>query len=322
MQTRYFVTGGAGFIGSHLAATLASGGGRVAVLDNLSTGSPANLASIGNAVDLIEGDVLDLDAVRTAMRGADVVFHLAAVASVQHSLDDPAGTFDINVRGTHNVLLACVQAGVRRVVFASSAAIYGDVAGGPISEQAQKEPTSPYGMHKLIGELMCRDYASRHPLEAVALRFFNVYGPRQDPTSPYSGVISRLLDALRTAGPFILYGDGEQSRDFVYVEDIARACVLAAEAPGLSGAAMNIGTGRATSLNQLVRAVRGLDGAEVQVTRQPARPGDIRTSVADIALARRLLGYGPATALEDGLRQMVRAAASPTSSSAAAVEDC
>lgn len=310
---RYLVTGGAGFVGSHLVEALVHGGSDVRVLDNLSTGQEANLADVRSAIELVRGDVRDLDAVRAAMAGVDAVFHLAAIPSVARSVSDPLETFAVNVQGTQHVLSAALAAGVRRVVYASSAAIYGNPTRLPVAEDQQPAPLSPYGAHKLAGEHLCHVFAHTLGLETVALRYFNIYGPRQDPSSPYSGVISKFLEASRAGAHPVIYGDGEQTRDFVHVADVVRANLLAARSGAASGRAFNVGTGRAISLNELLRVAMRALSAEGHPVRGESRAGDIRHSVADITQARLALGYEPTVDLAEGLYATFHGAATPTS---------
>ncbi|MBF6589179.1 MAG: SDR family oxidoreductase [Ktedonobacterales bacterium] len=304
---RYLVTGGAGFIGSHIAQALLAQGEGVRILDDLSTGKAANLAILEGPLDFARGDVRDLETVRQAMRHIEVVFHEAAIASVQQSVADPVETLAVNLIGTQHVLIAAREAGVRRVVLASSAAIYGDPPELPKREDMMPCPISPYAIHKLAGEQLARVFTRLYGLETVALRYFNVFGPRQDPASEYSGVISRFTAALAQGRQPIVYGDGEQTRDFVYVADIVRANLLAAAAPEAVGHAINIGGGTATSLNQMLAVMGGVLGTSIQPIYRDGRPGDIRQSMADITLARRVLGYQPQVAFLDGMRHTLAA---------------
>ncbi|HEY8154671.1 MAG TPA: SDR family oxidoreductase [Myxococcota bacterium] len=297
------VTGGAGFIGGHLVAGLVAEGWRVRVLDDFSSGREANLAEVADVVELIRGDVRDEAALARAAAGAEVVFHQAAVASVPRSVAEPLRTNSINLDGTLQVLEAARRAGVRRVVYAASSAAYGNSEVLPKVESMGAEPLSPYALQKHAGELYCRLYTSLYGLETVALRYFNIFGPRQDPKSEYAAVIPRFICAALAGEGATIFGDGEQTRDFVYVQDAVRANLLAADAARASGAVINIATGRRISLNELWRAIREITGALVPARHAPAREGDVRDSVADIARARELLGFEPAVDLREGLRR-------------------
>ncbi len=303
----YLVTGGAGFIGSHLVTRLIEQGASVSVFDNLSSGTLDNLASVRHRISLIEGDLRDAEAVRHAVDGASVIFHQAAISSVQRSIDDPHTTLDVNITGTLNVLEAARDTGCQRVVFASSASIYGDAPELPKPEGMAPRPLSPYAISKLAGEQLCSVFTRVHGLETVALRYFNVFGPRQDPSSPYSGVISRFLLALRSGEPPTIYGDGHQTRDFVYVGNVVDANVRAAHTPGVAGRVFNVASGEAVTLNTLLAEMAGLMGVEVHACHEPDRPGDIRHSLADIGEAKRALGFTVGVPLTAGLMQTVAA---------------
>jgi UDP-glucose 4-epimerase len=303
----YLVTGGAGFIGSHLAARLIAQGASVSVFDNLSSGTLDNLEAVRHRVSLIEGDLRDAEAVRHAVDGARVVFHQAAISSVPRSIDDPHTTLEVNITGTLNVLEAARAAGCQRVVFASSAAVYGDDPALPKTEAMAPRTLSPYAISKLAGEQLCSVFTRVHGLETVALRYFNVFGPRQDPSSPYSGVISRFLRALRSGQPPIIYGDGHQTRDFVYVGNVVEANLQAGHTPGVAGRVFNVASGEAVTLNALLEVMAGLLGVEAQACHEPDRLGDIRHSLADIEEARKMLGYVVKVPLENGLRETVAA---------------
>jgi len=300
---RSLVTGGAGFIGSHLVEALAKRGDHVVVLDNLSTGRRENLAALARGIDLVEGDVRDGALGRRLMEGVGVVFHLAAVSAVAPSVKDPLTTNAVNVTGTLNVLLAARDAGVRRVVFASSAAVYGSNPALSKTETHPPDPLSPYAATKLAGEIYCRVFAKLYGVEAVALRLFNVYGPRQNPASEDSGVVTRFLARLASGQPPIIDGDGEQSRDLVYVGDVVGAFLRSCEAPGAGGEVFNIGSGRSTSINELAKTLAGIAAPDrvLRPIHHPARTGDVRHSCADISKARQVLGYAPAVELADGL---------------------
>lgn len=298
------VTGGAGFIGSHLVDRLLADGVKVAVLDNFSTGHRRNLQQ-HPSLTVIEGDVGDPRTVLDCSRDADWVFHLAAVASVPRTIEDPLGSHRSNYVGTLNVLEAARANGCRRVVFAASAAAYGDLPEIPKTEDMMTRPLSPYAVDKLSSEQICRVYHQLFGVETVCLRFFNVFGPRQDPSSPYSGVISILADRLGSGETPTIFGDGEQTRDFVYVADVVAANIQAASQEGIAGQVFNIATGTRVSLNELLRILAGLFKCEAAANHEPARAGDVRHSVADIGKAQRLLHWQPVTGLEQGLATLI-----------------
>ncbi|AJE16753.1 NAD-dependent epimerase/dehydratase family protein [Stutzerimonas balearica] len=301
------VTGGAGFIGSNLVDVLLARGYRVRVLDNLSTGKRSNLPQ-DDRVELIVGDVADAECVRGAIEGCGAVVHLAAVASVQASVEDPVGTHRANLIGTLNVCEAMRAAGIRRVVFASSAAVYGNNGeGAAIDEDTPKAPLTPYAADKLASEHYLDFYRRQHGLEPVVFRFFNIYGPRQDPSSPYSGVISIFTERAQRGQPISVFGDGEQTRDFLYVGDLVEVLVQALETPEFEMGAVNVGLGQTTSLNQLLAAIGEVLGQLPPVTYLAARPGDIRHSRANNArlLARYRLPQPP-TSMRDGLARLLR----------------
>ena len=299
---RYLVTGGAGFIGSNTVDELVRRGHEIVVLDDLSTGKAANLSQVKSKVQLIEQSITNLDAVHEACRGVDRVIHLAAQTSVPRSVKDPIETNLINVTGTLNVLVAARDAGVKRAVFASSCAVYGQTSVLPIRENAALAPVSPYGISKQVGEAYGRVFQEMYGIEFVALRYFNVFGPRQDPGSPYSGVLSIFNAALLNGTQPTVYGDGEQSRDFVYVQNVVEAILLAAEAKGAAGQIINIGTGVRSTLNQTLELLEKITGRPAKAKYAPARDGDIRDSQADIGLAREALGYHPRIGFEEGLK--------------------
>lgn len=291
------VTGGAGFIGSSLVRALLAGGHRVRVVDNFATGRRRNLPP---GVELLEGDVNDTAA--EAVRGAELVFHLAALPSVPRSVEHPLESHRATASGTMALLAAAERAGVRRVVYASSSSVYGETPTLPKREDMPPRPLSPYAVAKLAGELYGRSWASHTRLETVALRFFNVYGPRQDPDSPYAAVIPIFIRSLLDDRPLPVYGDGAQTRDFTFVEDVARGLVAAGDAPGVSGRVYNLAAGRSVSVAALGETLARLAGKAPRFDFRPPRAGDIRDSWADISAARRDLGYAPATPLEEGLR--------------------
>jgi nucleoside-diphosphate-sugar epimerase len=301
---RVLVTGGAGFIGSHVADRLVADGHDVRVLDNLSSGRRENLAGPAAAAELVEGDVRDLEALRGAVAGCEAVIHLAALVSVQQSIADPLASQAINAGGTLNALVSAREAGARRVVFASSAAVYGPAAELPNREDAGTAPISPYGADKVAGEAYCSAMWGAFGLETVVLRYFNVFGPRQDPASEYAAVIPRFAQAFRAGRPPVIYGDGEQSRDFVFVDDVARANLLALEAPA-AGLVANIARGEAVTLNQLVTELHRLTQRDLEAIHEDPRPGDIRHSTAAVAVAERALGFRSERSLGEGLRAVL-----------------
>jgi len=304
---RYLVTGGAGFIGSHIAEALLDAGESVRILDNLATGRETNLAALGGPAEFIRGDLRDLDAVRAAMQGIEVVFHQGALASVPRSIADPIGSLETNVNGTQNVLLAARDAGVRRVVYASSSSVYGNTPVLPKREDMPPHPMSPYAVQKLTGELLCAVFTRIYGLETVALRYFNVFGPRQDPASEYAAVIPRFLTALLEKRRPIVFGDGEQTRDFTYISNVVQANLLAASSRDAVGYAMNIGCGEQVSLNIMLRLAGELLGTTVDAEYREPRPGDVHDSLADISLAQLLLDYKPIVGFREGLARTLDA---------------
>jgi UDP-glucose 4-epimerase len=301
---RYVVTGGAGFIGSALVRRLLEqGDGEVAVIDNFLTGKRENLAEIAARIALYEADIRDYQAIAPILDGADAVFHLAAIPSVPRSIEDPETSHQVNIDGTFHVLRACVAGGVRRVVYAASSSAYGDTAVLPKVETMAPRPLSPYALQKLTGEYYATVFHSCYGLDAVSLRYFNVYGPRQDPSSPYSGVISIFLQAVLERRPPTIFGDGEQSRDFTYVEDVVELTLKAAQAPGVGGKVYNAGNGGRYTLNEVWRVLERLEGVSIRPHYGPPRPGDVRHSQADTTAAVRDLGHAPRFTLEEGLRR-------------------
>jgi nucleoside-diphosphate-sugar epimerase len=297
------VTGGGGFIGSHLVERLLRDGYGVRVLDNFATGQRANLAASIENIELIEGDIQSYERVHTAVRGCDVVFHLAALPSVPRSVQDPLTSTASNVTGTLNVLLAARDENVRRVVFASSSSVYGPQREYPQREDAAARPISPYGVSKLAAEGYCRAFTQVYGIETVAVRYFNVFGPRQDPLSQYAAVIPRFItSALEDRRP-VIFGDGEQSRDFTYIDNTIDGTVLASTAEGVAGETFNIACGEDTTLNQLLEHVREISGKQVEAVYEGRQPGDLRRSQADISRAREALGYEPAVDVRSGLER-------------------
>lgn len=304
-QKLYLVTGGAGFIGSHIAEALIKRGDRVRVLDNFATGKKENIAHLMGKMEFVEADVRDYEATSRAMEGVNIVFHEAAIPSVPRSVADPLLNHEANVNGTFNVLLAARDAGVKRVVFAASSSAYGETEVLPKSESMLPTPLSPYAVAKLAGEFYCQVFTRAYGLETVALRYFNVFGPRQDPTSPYSGVISKFTTALLNNDTPVIYGDGEQSRDFTYIANVVDANLRAAEAADASGGVMNIGISQRITLNQLLTELQKIIGTNLIPRYEATRAGDVRHSLADISQAEKLLGYRPLVGLAEGLKHTV-----------------
>jgi nucleoside-diphosphate-sugar epimerase len=300
---RYLVTGGAGFIGSNIVDELLRRGHNVTVLDDFSSGKEENLSQALAKIRLIRGDICDLEAAREACEGADYVLHLAARTSVPRSVKDPLETNHVNIDGTLNILVAARDARVRRVVYAASSAAYGETPTLPKTETMPADPISPYGVTKFVGEMYARVFGRAYGLENVSVRYFNVFGPRQDPSSQYSGVLSRFILALLEGSAPVVYGDGEQSRDFTYVENVVDVSLRACEAPGVSGKVFNGGTGVRISLNDVLRLLGQIMGASVRAKYDPPRAGDILHSQADISLAAKFLGYSPRVGFEEGLRR-------------------
>jgi UDP-glucose 4-epimerase len=304
MSAKVLVTGGAGFIGSHLVQALLERGDEVRVLDNFSTGARANIAGLG--VEVVEGELRSYERVHNAVRGTEVVFHLGALGSVPRSVQDPLTSGAVNVEGTLNVLLAARDEGVRRVVFASSSSIYGNRAELPLRESMAPDPISPYGVAKLAAERYCVSFSRvYHSFETVVLRYFNVFGPRQDPNSQYAAVVPLFITAIAAGRPVTIFDDGGQSRDFTYVENVVAANLLAADAEGASGRIFNVSAGRPTSVGELADTIGTLLGKPVEREYFPPRPGDLRNSWADIDEARGTLGFEPTVSLEEGLQRTI-----------------
>jgi UDP-glucose 4-epimerase len=308
-MSTFLVTGGAGFIGSHIAEQLVRDGRDVRILDNFSTGRRENIAAFADRVALIKADIRDLPAVREAVRGAEVVFHQAALGSVPRSLDDPASTNAVNVTGTLNVLIAAKDAGVKRVIYASSSSVYGDSSEFPQREDHATRPVSPYAASKLAAEHYVVAFSKSYGLQTVALRYFNVFGPRQDPTSIYAAVIPRFITELIENRPLTIHGDGKQSRDFSYVANVVSANLLAAKAKEVSGQVFNIAAGKSISVRSLAQRLCEIMGKEFKAEYTPPRPGDVHRSCADISKAQRALGYAPTVSFEEGLKRTVQSLA-------------
>jgi len=302
MPAKYVVTGGAGFIGSALVRNLLDRG-RVAVIDNLLTGHEKNLAEVRGRIDFHAVDIRDAGALGPLIQGADTVFHLAAIPSVPRSINEPVQSHEVNIDGTFNVLRACVEARVRRVVYAASSSAYGDSETLPKTESMTPRPKSPYALQKLVGEYYGSVFHDCYGLETVSLRFFNVFGPRQDPSSPYSGVLSLFMKHLIARTAPTIFGDGEQSRDFTYVEDVAELCWKASQAAGVGGKTYNAGNGGRYTLNYTWELLQKTEGVSIPAKFGPPRVGDVRHSMADTAAAVRDLGHAPRFSFEEGLRR-------------------
>lgn len=304
MSSLCLVTGGAGFIGSSIARALLARGDQVRVLDNFSSGRRENLQDL-TGVEVLDGDILDDAALARAVGGVSLIFHQAAIPSVPRSVADPLPTNEANVTGTLKVLQAARQAGTRRVVYAASSSAYGDTPTLPKVETMATVPLSPYAVAKLAGELYCRAFYKVYGLETVALRYFNVFGPRQDPKSQYAAVIPRFATAALKGEPAVIYGDGEQSRDFCFIENVVAANLLAAEAGDAAGRVFNVACGEAVSLNQVLDQLEQIVGHPIERRHEPARSGDVRHSLADISAARDVLKYRPLVTFAQGLRKTV-----------------
>ena len=302
---KVLVTGGGGFIGSHLVDRLRSEGHQVRVLDNFATGRRENLLDMLGSVELVEGDVQSYERVNAAVRGMEVVFHQAALPSVPRSVQDPLTSNATNVTGTLNVLLAARDEGVRRVVFASSSSVYGANPELPKREEMATLPIAPYAVAKLAGESYCRSFTHVFGLETVALRYFNVFGPRQDPLSQYAAVVPNFITAALQGSQPVVFGDGEQSRDFTYIDNVVEANVRAMHAEEVAGKTFNVAAGERTSLNRLIELIAEITGRPLDPRHEPPRPGDVRHSEADVSRAERELGYRPIVSLEEGLRRTI-----------------
>jgi nucleoside-diphosphate-sugar epimerase len=307
MRKRYLVTGGAGFIGSHIVRRLVHEHQLVRVVDNFSTGHSAHLKDVYDSIEFVKGDLADEQVSDEAVRDVAYVLHQAAVPSVQRSVSDPIGTNRSNVTATLNVLESCRKAGVRRLVYAASSSAYGDTEVLPKIEEMPPNPLSPYALQKFVGERYCKLYYDLYGLETVSLRYFNVFGPNQDPYSDYSAVIPKFITKMLAKEPVTVYGDGEQSRDFTYVENAVQANFLALRAIEGPGNVCNVGCGEKVSLNELIRLLETILGIKAEVNYTAARAGDVRHSLADLSLAHRILGYEPTVMVMEGLRRTVKA---------------
>ncbi|MCX6135051.1 MAG: SDR family oxidoreductase [Ignavibacteriales bacterium] len=305
-MAHFLVTGGAGFIGSNIVAELVKRGERVRVLDNFSTGNRENLRPFGDSIELVEGSLTDFETVRIAARGVDVVLHQGALPSVPRSIEQPLNSNEVNAGGTLNVLVASRDEGVKRVVFASSSSIYGDVDIDRKHEGLPPRPLSPYAVAKMAAEYYAKVFFKLYGLEAVALRYFNVFGPRQNPDSQYSAVIPKFIKMMMNGKQPVIFGDGLQSRDFSYVENIVLANLLAASAPRMTGETLNIACGETRTLLDLVNGLNKALGTTISPIFQPIRKGDVMHSLADISLAERTINYKPTVGWEEGLKRTVQ----------------
>ncbi len=299
---KYLVTGGAGFIGSHICKALVDKGGEVVILDNLNTGKRENLAELKDNFTFIYGDIRDSETVRQSMKGVDIIYHEAAIASVLDSMEDPLYTHDVNVNGMLNVLIAAKEIGIKRLVYASSAATYGDDPLIPKVETMKPKFLSPYAFHKYAGEIYAQQFGQHYGLETVGLRYFNVFGPRQDPASIYSGVISIFMDCFIKDQEPTVFGDGEQTRDFIFVKDVVQANILAGHSEGRANEVFNVGLGQQTSINQLLDNIHKLTGKNLNAIYAEPRPGDIRHSLSDNSKIIKDYGFKPEYTVLDGLR--------------------
>ncbi len=305
-MAKYLVTGGAGFIGGHLAEELVRRGHQVRILDNFSSGKEENIAKCKDKIELLRGDICDLETIKKAVPGVNGIFHQAAMASVPRSIREPVATNEANTNGTLNLLVAARENGVRRFIMASSSSIYGNSAVLPKVETMAIDPLSPYALQKAAGELYVRMFYPLYGLETVALRYFNIFGPRQDPKSEYAAVIPRFATAMIRENAPTIYGDGEQSRDFTYVENAVAANIAAMDAPASAcGQTYNIGCGERFTLNQVVTNINEILGTNISPKYEPERAGDVKHSLADISAAQRNLGYHPAISFNEGLRRTV-----------------
>ena len=307
MSETYLITGGAGFIGSHLVQRILHEGGRVRVVDNLATGKLERLEKVRSSIEFVRGDLADSTLCDEVVRGVDYVLHQAAVPSVQRSIQDPICTHRANVTGTLNLLESCRKEKVRRLIYAASSSAYGDTEVLPKTETMPANPLSPYALQKLTGELYCKLYFDIFGLETVSLRYFNVFGPNQDPHSEYSAVIPKFAARLMGGKPVVVFGDGEQSRDFTFIDNVVEANLLAVRAAEAPGKTLNIGYGERTTLNRLIQTLERILNVKARIEYQPSRAGDVRHSLADIGIARRVLGYNPKVDVEDGLKRTVEA---------------
>jgi nucleoside-diphosphate-sugar epimerase len=301
-MANYLVTGGAGFIGSHIVERLVRDGQRVRVFDNFTSGKRANLAGFDKDVEIFEGDLRNPGDCAKACKGVEVVFHEGAVPSVPKSVADPVTSHQANVDGTFNILMAARDASCRRLIFAASSSAYGDLPELPKREAVRPEPLSPYAANKLMGEYYLRVFSLCYGLETLSLRYFNVFGPRQDPKSEYAAAIPAFVTSILKDEPPVIYGDGEQTRDFTYIDNVVQANMLAAKAPKTNGEVVNVACGESVTVNQIIGQINKLVGKNVKCKYVPTRPGDVKHSLADISAARKLLGFEPLVMFDEGLR--------------------
>ncbi len=304
-MAKYLVTGGAGFIGSHLVERLVNDAEPVRVLDNFSSGKRANLSPFAGAIELVEGDLRSPEDCRRACEGVEIVFHEGAVPSVPKSVEDPVTSHQANVDGTFNLLLAARAARCRRVIFAASSSAYGDLPELPKREAVRPEPLSPYAVNKLIGEYYMRVFFECYGLETISLRYFNVFGPRQDPESQYAAAIPAFVSAILHDDPPTIFGDGEQTRDFTYIDNVVYANLLAARAPRIKGEVVNIACGERVTVNQIISEINELLGKRIESHYTELRPGDVKHSLADVSRAREVIGYEPVVMFDEGLRRAI-----------------
>ena len=301
----YLVTGGAGFIGSHIVHRLVADGQKVRVLDNFSTGKRANLADVMDRIEVIEGDLRSYDACLLACKGVEIVFHEGALPSVPKSVADPRSSHDCNINGTFNVLMAARDCACRRVIYAASSSAYGDQLESPKRESMRPAPLSPYAVNKLVGEYYLRAFYECYGLETISLRYFNVFGPRQDPKSQYAAAIPAFVSAILNDKPPTIYGDGEQTRDFTYIDNVVHGNMLAARAPKLSGEVINVACAESVTVNHTIELINKLLGKDVKPIYTDVRPGDIKHSLSDITLARKIIGFEPVVSFDEGLRRAI-----------------
>ncbi|MGQ9650578.1 MAG: SDR family oxidoreductase [Phycisphaerae bacterium] len=304
-MTMYLVTGGGGFIGSHIVHRLVADRQKVRVLDNFSTGKRANLAAVSKDIEILEGDLRSMDDCRKACQGVEIIFHQGALPSVPKSVADPRSSHDCNINGTFNILMAARDCGCRRVIYAASSSAYGDQLESPKRESMRPAPLSPYAVNKLVGEYYLKAFHLCYGLETISLRYFNVFGPRQDPKSQYAAAIPAFVTAILNDKPPTVYGDGEQTRDFTYIDNVVHANVLAAKAPRLSGEVINIACAESVSVNRTIRLINELLGKDVKPIYTDVRPGDVKHSLADISLAREIIGFEPVVKFDEGLRRAI-----------------